>query len=49
MDKIEEESDKIERLAWDQLMVEIRDLNFSYKRNKNFMDNVNMSVPTGAM
>lgn len=48
MEKKEEEVDKIDRLAWDHLMVEIRGLNFSYNRKK-FMDNVNMSVPTGAM
>lgn len=49
MEKKEEEADKIDRLAWDQLMVEIRRLEFSYDRRKKFMQNVDMSVPTGAM
>lgn len=33
----------------EQLMVEIRGLDFSYDRKRKFMQNVNMSVPTGSM
>lgn len=39
----------IELLDWNQLMVEIRDLCFSFSRNKKFMNNLNMSVPKSAM
>ena len=49
MEKKEEEADKIDRLAWDHLMVEIRGLNYSYNRNKKLLNNINISVPSGAM
>ena len=39
----------IESLDWNQLMVEIRDLCFSFSRKNKFMNNLNMSVPKSAM